>query len=321
MSIGVPVFNTDVRIVTDAGLDAGPREIGELLIARAADRPGLLAEAGGDGGVAARRRAAHRRRRLHGRAGLVLPGRSRQGHDRGVGLQGVAARSRGGAVPASGGARGGGHRHPRPVSRRDHQGGHQPEAGHEVDRGRDQGVRARADGGLQVPARRRDRRRAAEDDERQDHAPAAADHDARRPRRCAAPSSAAGVVSAAARGRRGARRAGGRRRLAATQSRCRSRGRRPKASTSGCGRCSASWTRPAASSTATRSWRANEAYHAAVIGLAENEHLSQGFRPAAAARAAGVGAARTRRRTPENVVSAARAADRLDCRRATRRAR
>ena len=32
MSMGVPVFNTDVRIVTDAGLDAGPREIGELLI-------------------------------------------------------------------------------------------------------------------------------------------------------------------------------------------------------------------------------------------------------------------------------------------------
>jgi long-chain acyl-CoA synthetase len=32
MSVGVPVFNTDVRIVTDAGLDAGPREIGELLI-------------------------------------------------------------------------------------------------------------------------------------------------------------------------------------------------------------------------------------------------------------------------------------------------
>jgi long-chain acyl-CoA synthetase len=32
MSVGVPVFNTDVRIVTDTGLDAGPREIGELLI-------------------------------------------------------------------------------------------------------------------------------------------------------------------------------------------------------------------------------------------------------------------------------------------------
>jgi long-chain acyl-CoA synthetase len=32
MSVGVPVFNTQVRVVTDAGLDAGPREIGELLI-------------------------------------------------------------------------------------------------------------------------------------------------------------------------------------------------------------------------------------------------------------------------------------------------
>ena len=32
MSIGVPVFNTDVRVVTDAGLDAEPHEIGELVI-------------------------------------------------------------------------------------------------------------------------------------------------------------------------------------------------------------------------------------------------------------------------------------------------
>jgi long-chain acyl-CoA synthetase len=33
VSIGVPVFNTDVRIVTEAGLDALPGEIGELVIA------------------------------------------------------------------------------------------------------------------------------------------------------------------------------------------------------------------------------------------------------------------------------------------------
>jgi long-chain acyl-CoA synthetase len=33
MSIGVPVFNTDVRIVTDRGTDASPGEIGELVIA------------------------------------------------------------------------------------------------------------------------------------------------------------------------------------------------------------------------------------------------------------------------------------------------
>ena len=32
MSVGVPVFNTQVRVMTDAGVDAGPREIGELLI-------------------------------------------------------------------------------------------------------------------------------------------------------------------------------------------------------------------------------------------------------------------------------------------------
>jgi len=33
MSIGVPVFNTEVRVVTDAGNQAEPREIGELVIA------------------------------------------------------------------------------------------------------------------------------------------------------------------------------------------------------------------------------------------------------------------------------------------------
>jgi long-chain acyl-CoA synthetase len=33
MSVGVPVFNTDVRIVTDSGYDAAPYEIGELVIA------------------------------------------------------------------------------------------------------------------------------------------------------------------------------------------------------------------------------------------------------------------------------------------------
>jgi len=33
MSVGVPVFDTDVRIVTDAGYDAAPHEIGELVIA------------------------------------------------------------------------------------------------------------------------------------------------------------------------------------------------------------------------------------------------------------------------------------------------
>ena len=48
--------------------------------------------------------------------------------------------------------------------------------GHEATRERDQGIRARADGRLQVPALRRDHRRSAEDDERQDHAPAAAAH-------------------------------------------------------------------------------------------------------------------------------------------------
>ena len=33
MSVGVPVFNTEVRVITDAGHEAGPREIGEFVIA------------------------------------------------------------------------------------------------------------------------------------------------------------------------------------------------------------------------------------------------------------------------------------------------
>jgi long-chain acyl-CoA synthetase len=33
MSVGVPVFNTDVRVLTDGGREAGPREVGELVIA------------------------------------------------------------------------------------------------------------------------------------------------------------------------------------------------------------------------------------------------------------------------------------------------
>ena len=33
MSMGVPVFNTDVRVVLEGGRDAGPREVGELVIA------------------------------------------------------------------------------------------------------------------------------------------------------------------------------------------------------------------------------------------------------------------------------------------------
>ena len=33
MSVGVPVFNTQVRVVTESGREAGPREVGELVIA------------------------------------------------------------------------------------------------------------------------------------------------------------------------------------------------------------------------------------------------------------------------------------------------
>ena len=65
-----------------------------------AGRVRLLAEAGGDGPRHPRRRAAHRRRRVHGRGRLVLRRRPQEGHDQRVGLQGVATRGRGRALPA-----------------------------------------------------------------------------------------------------------------------------------------------------------------------------------------------------------------------------
>ena len=129
MSIGVPVFNTDVRVVPTADAKRGPAKMGELVIAG----PQIVRATGGS---RARRpkslwtgRAAHRRRGLHGRGRLVLSGRPGQGHDHRVGIQGVAPGSRGGAVSPPGSTRGGGRRHSRPVSRRDHQGGGQSEAG------------------------------------------------------------------------------------------------------------------------------------------------------------------------------------------------
>jgi long-chain acyl-CoA synthetase len=57
MSIGVPVFNTDVRIVTETGQDAKPGEIGEFLIAGPQivpgywQRPNETAKALGSGGL------------------------------------------------------------------------------------------------------------------------------------------------------------------------------------------------------------------------------------------------------------------------------
>ena len=56
MAVGVPVCNTHVKVVTDAGHEAAPREIGEFVIAGPQIVPGLLAEARGDGeGADARR--------------------------------------------------------------------------------------------------------------------------------------------------------------------------------------------------------------------------------------------------------------------------
>ena len=49
MSVGIPVFNTQVKVVTDAGHEAAPREIGEFVIAGPQIVPGLLAKADRDG--------------------------------------------------------------------------------------------------------------------------------------------------------------------------------------------------------------------------------------------------------------------------------
>ena len=198
MSVGVPVCNTHVRVITDAGTEAGPREIGEFVIAGPQIVPGYWQKPEETAKSLTTDGLKDRRRRLHGRAGLVLSRRSLEGHDHRVGFQGLAARSRGGALPASGRARGGRRRHPRSVSRRDDQSRHQLEAGPARHVRRDPRVRSRAHGCLQVSAGRRDHGRPAEDHERQDHAPAAATD---RARECAARAGRdrGRVVSAAAR--------------------------------------------------------------------------------------------------------------------------
>ncbi len=93
------------------GPRSGPREIGEFVIAGPQIVPGLLAEARGDGEGADVCRAQDRRRRLHGRERLVLSRRPLEGHDHRVGVQGLAARGRRGALSAPGRPRSGRRRH------------------------------------------------------------------------------------------------------------------------------------------------------------------------------------------------------------------
>ena len=127
MSIGVPVCNTDVRVVTDAGDEARPGEIGEFVIAGPQVIPGYWQK---PQETAASLRNGELRTGDVGfmdEAGLVLSRRPGQGHDRRVGFQGLAPGSRGGALPASRRARGRRRRRSRPVSRGNHQGGGQPQ--------------------------------------------------------------------------------------------------------------------------------------------------------------------------------------------------
>jgi hypothetical protein len=74
---------------------------------------------GRDGGSSRRALDAHRRRWLLRRGGLVLSGRSQEGHDLRLRLQGLAARSRGCPLRLPGGARSGRGRRARRLSRRD----------------------------------------------------------------------------------------------------------------------------------------------------------------------------------------------------------
>jgi long-chain acyl-CoA synthetase len=173
LSVGVPVFNTVVRIVGEDGEALPPGEIGEFVTSGPQVVPGYW-EARGDRERAARRRAAHGRRRFHGRGRLVLPRRPQEGPDQRVGLQGLAARGRGRALRPPRGPRGRGRRRRGRVPRRDRQGVRQPQAGPGGRRAGAHRVLQGADGRVQVPAPGGDHRRGPEDGDGQDPAARAA---------------------------------------------------------------------------------------------------------------------------------------------------
>ena len=240
VSVGVPVFDTDVRIVTDVGLDAAPREIGELVIAGPQIIPGYwqkpkeTAESLRDGELRTGDVGfmdeqgwfylVDRAKDMIVASGFKVWPREVEEvlylHPavREAAVIGIADPYRGETIKAV-------------ISLK---------AGHHATVERDQGVRARADGRLQVPARGRDRRRSAQDDQRQDHAPAAADHRRRRSSRCRARSSsspACRIRSCGPRSRRG--RCSRSVPCGCGSAAARSRAPPRKRSTSGCAPCSA----------------------------------------------------------------------------------
>ena len=224
MSIGVPVFNTDVSVVTDAGPRRRAARDRRVRDRRPADHPGLLAEAEGDG--RSRCATAGCARATSGswtsRAGSISSTASKD----------MIVASGFKVWPREveevlylhpGRARGRRRRHARRVSRRDDQGRHQPEARPSKYRPR-KSRRSRASGWPRTSTRASSRssttcrrRRAARSCAGccSRTASASAMPRASRARRR--------VVSAAACGARGARRARSRRRVAAPQPRRRRR--------------------------------------------------------------------------------------------------
>ena len=175
LSVGVPTFNTDIRIVDAETAQPLPHgEAGEIIIKGPqvvsgywrkpeatldAIRDGWLHT--GDIGVI-------------DKDGWLFLGRSQERHDQRRRLQGLAARSRGRAVYASSGTRSRSGRRAGCLSRRNGESGAQPEGRHYRDAGRNHRPLPRADGGLQGTARGRLPAGAAEDRHRQDPAPGTA---------------------------------------------------------------------------------------------------------------------------------------------------
>src|SRR5213078_1558072 len=164
-AIGVPMPSTEVVLRDDDNRD---------LHSRAAGDGRLLAAPGRDRGSTRQGRVpAYRRHRRHGRERLHPRRRPQEGHDRGVGLQGVPERDRAGGRHASRGPRVRRDRGPRRAFGGSPQGVRREEgpAAHRARR-----ARALQEGAhrLQAAEVRRVPRRAAQDQRRQDPAPRAA---------------------------------------------------------------------------------------------------------------------------------------------------
>jgi fatty-acyl-CoA synthase len=179
--LGVPLFNTDLRVIDpDTSAELPPGEVGEIVMAgpqvftgywrnEEATRSATLLLDGkrfvrsGDPGAARR-------------GGLLLHRRPAQAHGQRLGLQGVAGRGRGDAARAPGHRRSLRDRGRRRLPRRDGQGrgGAARRAGRSGARGRHRRMGEAEDGRLQVPAAGGVRGRAAQDRHREDRLAAAA---------------------------------------------------------------------------------------------------------------------------------------------------